>query len=532
MGLVRKGGQLYVSDETLERHRGQKARNRALLETLVAVNEAGQEYTLQELADLSVSNPKLRRHELMTRIRGTEEMATAADHRAAFWTLTTPSRFHPVRVMRSGKVLDNPRWDGSSPREAQHYLRDLWARVRAAWKRAGIEPYGVRVAEPHHDGTPHWHLLLFLPECQAAEADRIFRAHALAEAPDEPGAADHRLRTEWIDPDQGTATGYVAKYIAKAVDGHALERDLYGADASEAAARIAAWASTWGIRQFQFMGAPPVTLWREVRRLDGAPPGPLGDAYAAADAGNWRRFAEVVAAAPGLATVKAEGEANRYGEVAAPRPYGVVEPDTGEVFVTRKRTWAIGPPEEARRAWTKERPADALRRMGQARIDYPITQHAAALAAAVNYAKEARNGNKDVWGKGGWESSLCGGGIEGNRLEKDCKEVSVKEKRSCDRQREKGAKKGVKDFGGGREAGGVAAGPWTRVNNCTRGGSDGRRNPPEDRGGAKPAQGSAPPTEVPPGVGGVGRSGGQPGQPDRGDRAPGNRAPGNRGRPS
>ena len=37
-----------------------------------------------------------------------------------------------------------------------------WARIRACWKRKGITAFGVRIAEPHHHGTPHWHLLIFM----------------------------------------------------------------------------------------------------------------------------------------------------------------------------------------------------------------------------------------------------------------------------------------------------------------------------------------------------------------------------------
>ena len=74
--------------------------------------------------------------------------------------------------------LRNNKYRGASPRETQQYLCKVWARTRAAWKRKGIRVFGFRVVEPHHDATPHWHLLLFMrPEC-VEQAREIFRKHA------------------------------------------------------------------------------------------------------------------------------------------------------------------------------------------------------------------------------------------------------------------------------------------------------------------------------------------------------------------
>ena len=87
---------IYCSDMTLERRRSQKVRNRALLETLEAINQEGQSYTLAELAELGLANPDHRRAELMLRIRGTEAEARRLGHVGMFYTVTTPSRFHPV----------------------------------------------------------------------------------------------------------------------------------------------------------------------------------------------------------------------------------------------------------------------------------------------------------------------------------------------------------------------------------------------------------------------------------------------------
>lgn len=340
--LVHNHATPYCSTISLREHQKQKLANRQYLESQLATNELGQEYSLAELSDLGVSNPAIRRLELITRIKGYEVLSQEMGHEGFFITLTAPSRFHRMTCIRnkSGKVIKvipNTKFDGSTPRDTQDYLRSTWAKIQAKFHREGIRPYGFRVAEPHHDGTPHWHFMLFVDSKRSEEMISIFKRWALLDSPDEKGAEKHRLDVvqmqNGINPETGqeySATAYIIKYICKNIDGHGIDneeqaangKDWKGKNPHEIAERIEAWARTNRIRQFQPIGGPSVTVWRELRRLS-EQEGVVEEIRQAADSGDWAAF------------VKAMGgpNASRKDQLARPT-YALSEKldiDTGEI---------------------------------------------------------------------------------------------------------------------------------------------------------------------------------------------------------
>jgi hypothetical protein len=373
LGYVHKAQEIYASSITVERRTQQRKRNSSLLAETAAVNlDTGELYTLAELAAKSVANPTIRRDELMVRINGFERMAKTLGHVAEFITLTAPSQFHPKTSSR-GQVVDNPKYRDHTPRDTNAYLNTLWQRIRAKLQRQGVRAYGFRMVEAHHDGTPHWHLLLFVDKAKAELLRETFKEHAMRVDGDEPGAKKNRVKFVRIRPARGSAAGYVSKYTAKNIDqggsqgGSQVQTDFQGEGWQRVTAshRIEAWASTWGIRQFQQIGGPPVGVWRELRRTVRNPSmsDELAAAVAAADKGDWARYLKAMGGPtverrnlPIRVAYTQPGErwdfknqcpypANRgrYGEDVAPAVIGVREVRRGRLHQSRRYRWQVQP---------------------------------------------------------------------------------------------------------------------------------------------------------------------------------------------
>ena len=349
-GCVHRRAAPYVSDEAMRRHERHARRTAVTLEALEAINEStGEVLALDELARRSLANPANRRAAMMVCVRGLQDHAQERGFVGVFLTLTCPSRMHP-RASQSGER--NPNYDGTSPRAAQTYLaRKVWNHATRKLGHQCIEPgrnyFGLRIVEPHHDGTPHWHLLAFVDPAHEATFLDTLRDYALRDAGQEPGAQAHRFTVERIDPSKGDAAAYVAKYIAKGIGAFGVGGDLeIRARATSSAARIVAYA-IWGIRQFQFFGVGAITHYRELYRLDrlpGAVEASVGALWIAARESDYARFLSARNAHNvRLATLREPEPSRRYPGELVQRLRGIVVHCEAGVFpvVTRTDDWSI-----------------------------------------------------------------------------------------------------------------------------------------------------------------------------------------------
>lgn len=347
-GQVHAQASPYVSPKSLRRHEHDRRRMAELLASLEVVNDnTGELLALGDVVANSQANPANRRSAMMVRIKGIERHALAKGHEAHFLTITAPSRMHP----RHSTGAPNDKHDGTHPRKAQQYLNRVWRKAMRSAKHHGLSCYGLRVVEPHHDACPHWHVLVFTPPSDAAQLLGTFRSYALADSPDEPGAAEHRFKVEAIDPAKGSAVGYVAKYVSKSIDGEGIEADSESdCPGDDAARRIVAWARLWRIRQFQFFGVPAITPTRELYRHDGKGLQGQGlcEAHRAAKANDYAAWLYACEAhALAFRINYSERDSTRYPDETARVIQGLnahaADLPAPADIVTRTETWSIQP---------------------------------------------------------------------------------------------------------------------------------------------------------------------------------------------
>ncbi|URG54566.1 replication endonuclease [Pectobacterium quasiaquaticum] len=349
--LVHKKISPYISTRALREFATAQQRMREFLEKNELESSDGDRISLETAYNSGNSCPKNRRTELMTGLRHTGEFFTSEGCLGYFLTITLPSRYHANRISGS----ENERCTIIDPRAGQEELSRIWRNVGRKFARENIFFAGFRFVEPQHDGTPHWHLLVwFYPE-QADAALEILRDRYCAQ--DYETIAHNpeiRFKILPIDPERGAAA-YCAAYVSKNIDGFQLDGDSEaGLDAVDGATRATAWARLYRIRQFQQFGCVGATAWRELRRLREKPDCDpvLRHFWNAADSGDFGQFIRLSREHGGVSLYRADEDfagqeiRNCWGEKTS-RVRGVcLSADPSTRVQTRTRDWAVVPKQD------------------------------------------------------------------------------------------------------------------------------------------------------------------------------------------
>ncbi|WP_236733607.1 replication endonuclease [Aliivibrio fischeri] len=299
----KKGQTHYISSRSLTRWKHKQREVKQWLDSMSVFNpETGIAFDLSEVVKRTTSDQENRRVELIVRSRGDEERAIDLGYVGVFITWTLPSKYH----------RNSNKWNGCTVKEAHNNLMEQWKLARANFKKQEIDWFGLRVAEPHKDGTPHAHMFIYVHPNQKKALVNICARIARSEDRDELYNSDimkKRFFAESCDPEKGSATGYIIKYISKNINGAHMPET----DAEKNAQSVQAWASTHRIKQFSQSGSKPVGLWRQFRRAkpnDTAFDETLNEVRHACDKSRWKDFCQLA----GAEKLAYEEKINKYGE--------------------------------------------------------------------------------------------------------------------------------------------------------------------------------------------------------------------------
>jgi len=297
--------------------------------------------TSLKLADIA-KKPEHKIAELYTAAKGLEKIQKTKGYSWIFVTVSCPPEFHPNPA--KGKRS----WDRElTPKDSSQHLQGGWARTRAQTAKNGIEMFGIWSKEPHKDGCPHMHALIYAHSDDLEQIEKNLR--------NQFGQSDQAVKV--VKPDgRATPTTYILKYLMKAVGCEQAPNkkgQIENHDSVEAASAL------WGYRKYGFFGVKSsLGLWRELRRTadleESEIPENIKRTRQNAIAGDFERF--VLGLYDGVELLKEEFE-NQYGETQK-KVIGIIDANTGEGILTHKETWVTLKPNYPRAgsADSKEKP--------------------------------------------------------------------------------------------------------------------------------------------------------------------------------
>ena len=287
LGTVGRDGSPYADDYSLTCRRDRDAAADAWADAHVWQPPGGG--AAIPMAQLRAGSDTARLHRIGAMTAGLDEVAKREGLVPIMCTLTLPPEWHPApAVGRRTWTADR------GPEATDQALRGRWTRFRARLAKSGIRPLGLRVWEPHKDGTPHAHALLYVREDEIGTVDRHLQQVCPEPAPGRRVASTLVV----IDRERSRGSTYVMKYLRKTIGtapagddaaSGAGEDDHLAGDHHD---RTRATASERRWRRFATLGVHGLQrVWQRVLTATeeevAMAPGRVREARAALDGNRW-----------------------------------------------------------------------------------------------------------------------------------------------------------------------------------------------------------------------------------------------------
>jgi hypothetical protein len=299
--LIGPGKSYATSKQAVQQRQQQLEDNQKYLSKIV-ISRKGQTTTLDQICNTTHK----RVSELYVFSKGIDQLAQNNGMRYMLITLTCPPHMH-------ANPTTNCSWDGTQVKQAYQFLNNANQAVKRRLANKGISfsngaSFGIIVSEPHRDGCPHLHILMYYqPQHEELIVDEYRKEFNWHER-----AIDFSIE----DPnreDAARGSSYLFKYLSESFyEGEDASNDA--SNKRHKAKNIATWRSQVGIRAFRTFGLQRcATLWRNCRKLKEVKEdcGPiLQNAIEAACSNDFHRFYHLAA---DLAMIR-ETRDTQYGD--------------------------------------------------------------------------------------------------------------------------------------------------------------------------------------------------------------------------
>ncbi len=189
-----------------------------LKDTYLNIDNGEKFLNLYDIAYGANIKPKQYHAEIWNRVTSLQKYAIEKKYTSVFFlTITPPSYLKPLKQINIGKnkirMVDNPNFCGLTDyvKEAREHISQKWRKFlrqrifKEIKQRYGENLIYLRVYEPMLDGTPHLHLMCFVPDEFAKRFYNLVQNYF----------SDTRFDIKNVFENEKHVTAYILKYILK-----------------------------------------------------------------------------------------------------------------------------------------------------------------------------------------------------------------------------------------------------------------------------------------------------------------------------